>query len=186
MNTTRQARTIVFVGSRGCGKSTLITACSNFTCSSDWNPKSINDSQDEDLPLVVEPILLEADHDERALPLVLIDTAVGDVVETQDQIKQSDMVVVMAGVGNESDLRDVNNYWIQDQLRSVRAEQPILLILNKVDEVTKEELEQITQKWIKLFQHQLWELHLFVSAKTGEGVENMIEQFSNTLMNCTE
>lgn len=136
--------------------------------------------------MVVEPILLEADHDERALPLVLIDTSVGNVVQTQDRIKQADMVVVMAGVGNESDLRDVNNYWIQDQLRSVRAEQPILLILNKVDEVTKEELEQITQKWIKLFQHQLWELHLFVSARTGEGVENMIEQFSNTLISCAE
>jgi len=176
------SRQIVFVGSPGCGKSTLITNCANITNS----PDDMLEDLPEDLPHVVTPILLQCVDDEQSVPMVLIDTSVGDVRGTKEQISEADMIIVMASLGKGSNLQDVNDYWIQDQLMSVAAEQPILLILNKIDLLTPEDREAVQNKWNALLEHQLWEKVCFVSSKTGEGIESMLENFSDVLISCAK
>lgn len=140
---------IVFVGSRGCGKSTLIQACSS------------------------------------SLPMILVDTDIEDTRRTQEQIKQADLIVIMADLEEKSDFRKIKNYWIKTQLKTINSLQPVFLVLNKMDKVSQEKQAEISKKWNTFFLYDVWESHCFVSAKTGEGVENMIELFDSVLENCS-
>jgi len=139
---------IVFVGSRGCGKSTLVKACSS------------------------------------SLPMILVDTDIEDTSRTQEQIKQSDLIVIMADLDREIDFREIKNYY-KNWLKTLNSLQPVILALNKMDKVAQEKQDEISKKWKKFFLYDVWESHCFVSAKTGEGVENMIELFFSVLENCS-
>lgn len=140
---------IVFLGSRGCGKSTLIQACSSSS------------------------------------PMILVDTDMEDTSRMQEQIKQSDLIVIMADLDQETDFREIKNYWLKNQLKTLNSPQPIILALNKMDKVAQEKQDEISKKWNTFFLYDVWESHCFVSAKTGEGVESMIELFFSVLENCS-
>merc|ERR1719285_836568 len=117
--------------------------------------------------------------------MILVDTDIEDTRRTQEQIKQADLIVIMADLEEKSDFRKIKNYWIKTQLKTINSLQPVFLVLNKMDKVSQEKQAEISKKWNTFFLYDVWESHCFVSAKTGEGVENMIELFDSVLENCS-
>lgn len=184
MTRTPRPRNIAFVGNRGCGKSSLINCCSTLTTTKRVTKRENSDEELEELPLIIDPIFLAKTQDEEAVPMVLIDTAAKNVVGTKKEMRQADLIAVVASINNEDDLDKALNYWLNNQLKAIRATQPICLIINKVDSISSEYHESIIEKWAELLNHGIWEKYFFVSSKTGSGVQNMLMWFSNILRDC--
>jgi len=177
-------RNIVFVGNRGCGKSSIITCCFKLRSTRPSVRMSMlktADSTAHELPLIIDPIYLETDRDKEGVPMLLMDTAAKDVTGTQEHIRQSDLIAVVASIIDETHLDKAKDYWLNDQLKHLRPTQPMCLVLNKVDCINSEEHEMIIAKRRELLEDQVWEKVFHVSSKTGSGIEQMLKEFSNTL-----
>jgi len=174
-------RNIAFVGDRDCGKSSIITCCFELRSTKRIVRTSNADAELEDLPLIIDPIYLETEQDEEGVPMVLIDTAAKDVAGTQEQIRQSDLIAVVASINNETHLDNALDYWLNKQLKAIRPKQPMCLVLNKVDCVNSEKHERIIAKRRELLDHRIWEKVFYVSSKTGSGIEMMLKDFSDIL-----
>lgn len=180
MTRTARPRNIVFVGNRGCGKSSLINCCSTLTTAKRVTKRENSNEELEDLPLIIDPIFLMTNRDEEAIPMVLIDTAAKNVVGTQKEMRQADLIAVVTSIDNEDDLDKALSYWANNQLKSIRSTQPMCLIINKVDCVSS--VQSFMEKRAELLNHRIWEKSFFVSSKTGSGVQNMLMQISSILM----
>jgi len=176
-------RNIVFVGNRDCGKSSIITCCFKLRSTRPRVRMSISkaNSAVQELPLIIDPIYLETDQDKESVPMLLIDTAAKDVAGTQEHIRQSDLIAVVASINDETHLDKAKDYWLNDQLKALRPTQPMCLVLNKVDCINSEQHEMIIAERRELLEHPIWEKVFYVSSKTGSGIEQMLKEFSNTL-----
>merc|ERR1719510_789912 len=113
--------------------------------------------------------------------MLLMDTAAKDVTGTQEHIRQSDLIAVVASIIDETHLDKAKDYWLNDQLKHLRPTQPMCLVLNKVDCINSEEHEMIIAKRRELLEDRIWEKVFYVSSKTGSGIEQMLKEFSNIL-----
>ena len=156
-----KAPTIAIVGKPNAGKSTLI----NFL--SGANPAIVSNTPGTTRDLIREPVLL------REQPAVLVDTAgiqntdnpieQEGVDRTFKMLEQADLILCLVDIG-------ADNQGFQEQIKDAASDIDCIFVKNKIDLYKNIEADDTTTN-----------SELVISAKTGEGIERLIDKICSLL-----
>ena len=156
-----KAPTIAIVGKPNAGKSTLI----NFL--SGANPAIVSNTPGTTRDLIREPVLL------REQPAVLVDTAgiqntdnpieQEGVDRTFKMLEQADLILCLVDIG-------ADDQGIQEQIKDAASDIDCIFVKNKIDLYKNIEADDTTTN-----------SELVISAKTGEGIERLIDKICSLL-----